>query len=161
MRSYLLALAPSDAAHLAFIGATQGKGRSQTTLAVEPVTGIPGVPSTLSLYEVALARPVGGGESATIEVVSVHTGAEVPYPAEITQSEEQLVLYEGSVHLVSPYATSSESTKVVLPTSLVKAYTKAEPVKKAGTEITYGPYSDVAPLSTEELRVGHTASSLY
>lgn len=154
VRSYLVALAPSDGAHLAFVGATQGKGRSQATLQVAPVSGTPGAPPGVTMYEVTLARPVAGGESGSLEVVTVHTGAEVPHPAEITQSEEQLVVYEGSVHLVSPYPTASQSSKVLLPTSLVKAYTKAEPVRKAATEITYGPYANVAPFTVEELKVG-------
>ena len=71
---------------------------------------------------------------------------------EITQREKQLVLFTGNHYVYSPYKVKSQTTKVQLPSSVVESYTKTlKPVAHSDATITYGPYANVEPFSSEEV----------
>lgn len=53
------------------------------------------------------------------QVESVYTDVLSPYPKEITQKEEQAVVYESSMFAPSPYKTSKQSTTIKLASSEV------------------------------------------
>ena len=50
----------------------------------------------VALYAVSLAKAVGKGEAASLEVVAVLTHALRPFPQTRTQRERQLVVFEDS-----------------------------------------------------------------
>ena len=54
--------------------------------------------------------------------------------------------------MYSPYKVKSQTTKVQLPSSVVESYTKTlKPVAHSDATITYGPYANVEPFSSEEV----------
>lgn len=83
--------------------------------------------------------------SATLKVQAVFTNILEPYPAEITQSENQLVRLKGNHYFYSPYKTVSQKSVVKLASSTIESYSKLSPVSPRGSAIHYGPYQDVAP----------------
>lgn len=87
-------------------------------------------------------------------VVSVFTKLLEPYPAEITQSERQLVRYQGLQATLSPYLTKTITTKIVLPNgSRLESFTKASKMTTGSNRLTYGPFKDIQPNGAEALMV--------
>ena len=77
------------------------------------------------------------------------------FPAQVTQKENQLVMFTGNHYLYSPYKVKTQTTKVALTTDKApESYSKnLKPTSLSGNTITYGPYKDVAALSAEDLQV--------
>ena len=64
------------------------------------------------------------------------------------------MLFKGNHYVYSPYKIKSQTTKVLLPSSIVESYTKTlKPVAHSDATITYGPYANVEPFSSEEVRI--------
>lgn len=83
-------------------------------------------------------------ESApTLKVVSVFTSALEPYPAEITQNENQYVRYTDSHYFYSPYKTETQKTTFKLASSSIESFTKLAPFNTKGSSIIFGSYKDV------------------
>jgi oligosaccharyltransferase complex subunit alpha (ribophorin I) len=82
-----------------------------------------------------------------LKVEAVFTDMLEPYPAEITQSETQMVRFTDSHYFLSPYQTETQKTTVKLASSGIESFTKLMPHAAKGAAITFGPYKDIAPLS--------------
>lgn len=77
----------------------------------------------------------------TVDVDSSYAHALTPYPAEITQSQKQQVLYNGNVYFFSPYSTKSQTTTVTTTNTAIESYSKSpKPVSQTDRTVTYGPY---------------------
>lgn len=81
--------------------------------------------------------------SATLKVVSVFTGLMEPYPAEISQLENQFVRIKNSHYFFSPYITETQKTTIKLASSSIESYTKLSPFSAKGSSLVFGPYKDV------------------
>ena len=104
--------------------------------------------SNRKFYRVALLKPLKPGDKQTLSVDITATHMLEPHPAEIWQSERQLVRFFGSAHLFSPYSTESASLSLQLSSANVVAYSRQpEPVDKRETAINYGPYKELPPYS--------------
>jgi len=69
---------------------------------------------------------------------------------EISQSQNQLVVYRGNHVFYSAYKTVKQTTTVDLPSSTVESYTKYGNPSKDGSSIKYGDakeFDNVAPFS--------------
>ncbi|XVF83199.1 hypothetical protein PTKIN_Ptkin16aG0114800 [Pterospermum kingtungense] len=152
----LLAFPPAQVDHLATVEALATKGkRKKTTLArleVKP-TEIPDAPNGTKYFTIYLANPLNSGESATIEVLYILTHSLEPFPAEIGQSESQLVFYRDGAFILSPYHIKQQTTFIKTPSTKVESFTRVEPTSRAGTEIKYGPYEDRPPYSFSPILV--------
>ncbi|MBA0808913.1 hypothetical protein Gohar_024613, partial [Gossypium harknessii] len=146
----LLSFPPTQADHLATVEALVTKGkRKKTTLVrldVKP-TELPDAPNDAKYFTIYLANPLKSGESTTIEVLYLLTHSQEPFPAEIAQSESQLVYYRDSALILSPYHIKQQTTFIKTPSTKVESFTRVEPSNRAGTEIKYGPYEDHPPYS--------------
>lgn len=115
-------------------------------LDVKPVE-IAGAPNGAKHFSISLLNPLSNGENATFEVLYELTRALEPFPAEISQSESQMVYYRDSALILSPYHIKQQTTFLRTPTSKVESFTRVESTNRAGTELRYGPYSDRGPYS--------------
>jgi len=135
---YTIKIEPSHRDRLAFIEASVG---GQNLNILEKPDG---------LFEVNL-----GGQSTKAQplvVLSVFTKLLQPYPAEISQSERQLVRYRGFQTTLSPYLTKTITTRIKLPqSSRLESFTKASKMTTSSSKITYGPFKDVQPNEAEPL----------
>lgn len=106
----------------------------------------------LGLYEMDLL-----GQDATkhpIIITSVYTKLSEPYPAEISQSERQLVRYTGLQTSLSPYLTKTITTRIKLPSSSrLESFTKATKMTTGTNKLIYGPFKDVQANQAEPLVV--------
>ena len=69
----------------------------------------------------------------------------------IAQKEKQLVRLTGNLYTFLPYPVTTQSTRVNLASSNVESYTKVKPVSLSDSTISYGPYSNIAPLTAAEM----------
>lgn len=67
-----------------------------------------------------------------------------PYPAEITQLENQYVRLDGNHYFLSPYETSTQKTVFKLASSNIESFSKLSPFSTRGSNIHFGPYKDIS-----------------
>lgn len=91
--------------------------------------------------------------SVNLKLTAVFTDALEPYPAEIKQSEKQLVRFSESHYILTPYHTESQKTVVKLASSTIESYSKLDPTSQRGSSITYGPYKNIEALSVSPFTV--------
>ena len=66
------------------------------------------------------------------------------------------MLYTGNHYVYSPYKVKAQTTKVQLPSSVLESYSKTlKPVAHSDATVTYGPYANVEPFSSEEVCNGN------
>ena len=108
-------------------------------------------------------NPVAAGSvSPQIEVLAVFTKLLKPHPAEIDQSEKQLVVYDGSHYFFSPYQTLTQTTKVKIPVaSQIESYSKLKPNAQSANTIDFGPYENIAPKSYSKLLIHYENNSPF
>lgn len=136
---YIIKIAPSHRERLAYIDAT---------LNGQPIDL---VAKTDGSYEANLAEK---SLKQPLIVTSVYTKLLKPYPAEIKQSDRQLVKYEGLQSTLSPYLTKTITTRIKLPqSSRLESFTKASKMTTGSNKITYGPFKDVEPDQAEPLTI--------
>lgn len=146
----LLAFPPTEVDRLALVKAavTAGKRKKKTYLPLDvKQTEVPDGPNGAKFFSLSLVNPLGKGETATLEVLYVLTHSLEPFPAEISQSESQLVYYRDSALLLSPYYIKQQTTFIKTSSTKVESFTQVESTNRAGTELKYGPYKDRAPYS--------------
>ncbi|XP_021295606.1 dolichyl-diphosphooligosaccharide--protein glycosyltransferase subunit 1B [Herrania umbratica] len=152
----VLAFPPSQVDHLATVEALATKGKRKKTtfvrLEVKP-TELPDAPNDTKYFTIYLANPLNSGESITLEVLYMLTHSLEPFPAEIGQSESQLVYYRDSALVLSPYHIKQQTTFIKTPSTKVESFARVEPTNRAGTEIKYGPYEDRTPYSFSPILV--------
>jgi len=139
----LLAFPPTQVDRLAVVkaAATVGKRKKKSYLPLDVN------PNGTKYFSISLLNPLGTGESATLEVLYILTHSLEPFPAEISQSESQLVYYRDSAIILSPYHIKQQTTFFKTPSTKLESFTKVEPTNRAGTELKYGPYENHPPYS--------------
>jgi len=152
----LLAFPPTQVDHLSLLKAavTVGKRKKKSYLPLEVnPTELPDAPNGTKYFSVSLLNPLSTGETATIEVLYILTHSLEPFPAEISQSESQLVYYRDSAIILSPYDIKQQTTFFKTPSTKLESFTKVEPTNRAGTELKYGPYENRPPHSFSPILV--------
>lgn len=147
---FLFALEPDTKDHLAFINAYATEdGKIAQKISQVQVSEH----REKSFYKVTLRKPLDPGKQAIVEIETVFTNLLSPYPSHITQSEKQLILYNGNHYFYSPYQTLLQLTTVQLSSNSVESYTKLKPVSHSENTITYGPYNNIAPFTDNKMTV--------
>lgn len=149
---FLFSLPKEAATHLAYLEASKGnKGEEKLK---SGKTSVKGGSGDVSFYKVELGKPLGAGDKTTVTLSAVFTHSLSPYPTHISQAEQQYVVYEGNLYVLSPYAVKTQKTVVKLGPGTVNSFTKdKQPVKNDGGTLTYGPYENVAPFAEHGLRL--------
>jgi len=147
VKSFLLPLTKAEKEHLSYVNAQVGGSSlklTETAVAEQP---------DLSFFKVDLKDALQAGKTVNVEVelVLIHTLA--PYPEKIQQGEKQLVRYSGNHYALSPYATTSQTTTVALPSPNIESYSRLKPTQATDNSITYGPYEAVPALAVDPMTV--------
>ncbi|OAY67342.1 Dolichyl-diphosphooligosaccharide--protein glycosyltransferase subunit 1B [Ananas comosus] len=146
----LLAFPPTEAEHLAILKASTAEGRRKKKTYV-PLTVNPAelhdTPNDARLFSISLRSPLKVGETTVLEVFYIVTHSLEPFPAEISQSEAQLVYYRDSAILLSPYHVVGQVTYIKTPSNKVESFTRVDPTSRSDTELKYGVYNDRPPYS--------------
>lgn len=104
-------------------------------------TRMPDAGDGLAHYDVQVP---GGMVEATFQVFATFAGALKPLPAEIAQSENQLVQYFDSHTVPSLYPTTTQTSTFTVGISHIESFTKTNPYAMAGQDLSFGPFPDVA-----------------
>ncbi|CAM9411265.1 unnamed protein product [Discosporangium mesarthrocarpum] len=137
-QTYSFGLPAGSHDHLAFLSATVNSGNVDPERRPEEDAG------GLAMYAVDTR---GGGDKVEVVVLAVYTDVLEPFPKEITQLEDQMVVYRGKLLVGSPYLTTSQKTTVRLASTKVAEFTEVPGLSSVkGDKVFYGPFKDVQPL---------------
>lgn len=139
-KEYQIAFPDIQAKQLAFLSVTK-KGKLIKTTA--PVSA-----NNFTYYSVPVSE-----SNVALKVVAVFTDILVPFPAEIGQHDNQMVLFSNSHFFCSPYTTQSQKTTLKLSSSQIESYTKLDPQSARGSTIVFGPYKEIAPMEISPMSV--------
>jgi oligosaccharyltransferase complex subunit alpha (ribophorin I) len=140
--SYEFLVPENEREHLSFISA---KDSAKKELKLTETKSANGVTFTMTL--------AGGQANPVVYIETVFSKYLQPHPSAITQADKQLVRYFGNVYFYSPYKTLTQKTTVHLASRNVESFTQLKPSSQSDTQLNYGPYENVAPLTKEELVV--------
>lgn len=152
----LISFTPTEVEHLSIVKAMRAEGKRKkkvyASLSVQ-ASDLTATPNAGRLYSVQLSTPLKPGEKTTLEVLYVLTHSLEPFPAEISQSESQLVYYRDSAVLLSPYHVMEQVTYIKLPSNRIESFTRVDPTSRSGTELKYGTYSNQMPNTYQPILV--------
>ncbi|CAF1096714.1 unnamed protein product [Rotaria sordida] len=150
IRSYDYYVEPQHVNNVAWVGANV-KGKDNDDQAGLPIKQEAIDKTKGAVYRIELPNDLRAGQTITLEIEVVHAHALRMYPAEVTQTERQLVLYKTNAYYYSSYTTQTQKTVVTLPTDRAESYTQTpKPVAKNEQTITYGPYENIAPFTRND-----------
>jgi oligosaccharyltransferase complex subunit alpha (ribophorin I) len=137
-KKYQFALFEDQSKHLSYINVKCGKVECE----IQPSK----VKDAIQFYDVTFAENIPKGQAGIVKVTAYYTHVLVPFPEEITQQEDQLVVYEDSHLVLSSYQTTTQTTKLKLASNRVENFTPIEPLNRKGSSLSYGPFENVQPL---------------
>ncbi|KAF4532123.1 hypothetical protein B566_EDAN004129 [Ephemera danica] len=154
-RSFLVVVDPKIKKTLSYIGAQTGNVKLRVSEV--KVDGH----ADKSFWRVDLRDDLPAGKSVSVEVDFVLGHELKPHPAQISQREKQLVLYEGNLYFFSPYTTVKQKKTFTVTSHTVESYTQISPVAHSDNTITYGPYENIAPFTLEKVSIHYENNSPF
>jgi hypothetical protein len=90
-----------------------------------PQVATTGSPEGVHCVSVSLAKPVPSGDVGTVLATGYYTQVLTPFPEEVVQGENQLMLFVDNLYALSPYLVSSQNTEVRCWLSLQRSWHSA------------------------------------
>ncbi|TKY88434.1 hypothetical protein EX895_002786 [Sporisorium graminicola] len=125
------------------------KGGARPVLALEPQGAVDGDANKSFLYKAEIPTDVLGADGASLTLETTLSHVTVPLPSTVKQTEPQLFLWTGDAAIRSPYTTVSGKIKVKAASPKIVEFTPQD-ATKSGSIVTFGPFSNVAPLATAQ-----------
>jgi len=113
------------------------------------------------LYTFKLESSLAKDASVSLVVEMVFSHTLEPFPAKITQSEKQQVVFKGNTYIFSPYLVKEQKTTVKLPSSTIESYSRLKPSSSNDKVISYGPYKEAKPFKKHEMRIHYENNSPF
>lgn len=144
---YQVALMNEQEKHLSMIHARCNKKNCHVKKSPASPTH---TPRGFVLYDVVMTKgaTVAKGEEGRIQLTAHYTHSLSPYPAEVTQKDQQYAEYYDAHLWPSPYTTDTQTTTLKCPSKDILSYSEQNPVKKSATKVTYGPYTQTKPYAS-------------
>lgn len=124
-------------------------------------TSVPDHSTEGSYYSVKLQSPLAAGKSVTVVLSTVLSHSLTPHPAEIGQSEKQLVIFKDSHYVFSPYLVKKQTTTVKLSSSTIESFSKLKPSSSSESTISYGPYKEISAFKKSEMKIHYENNSPF
>eukprot|EP01091_Cochliopodium_minus_P012972 TRINITY_DN4064_c0_g1_i2.p1 TRINITY_DN4064_c0_g1~~TRINITY_DN4064_c0_g1_i2.p1 ORF type:complete len:432 (-),score=127.53 TRINITY_DN4064_c0_g1_i2:632-1888(-) len=142
----------SQEGSLSFISAETDNGQKLTLNKLEGTFNEKG--NSYDNYEIQLDSSVEPKKTKKIKVVLVFVETMSPFPKQIYQDENQLVVYQGNAYVFSLYATDQQKTIFHLASDRVESYSKEpKPVVHSGKTITFGNYNSLPKFSFTSIKL--------
>jgi oligosaccharyltransferase complex subunit alpha (ribophorin I) len=141
---YRLVFPQNWAEHLSFLSVTS---KEKSLKVFPPVSAENYTSWTIDLTSIV------SGSTAAFKIQAAFSSLLIPYPAEITQLENQLVLLHTSHYFLSPYTTQTQKTVVKLASTTIESFTKIAAHSVRGSSIHFGPFKDIAPFQFSPLAI--------
>ncbi|KAG0553504.1 hypothetical protein KC19_12G016600 [Ceratodon purpureus] len=147
---FKLALSAAQAERLAFIEVViKGKGKNAAVVGL-PVVDV-AQEGSVTLYTLALPKALNQKETATFESYVALTHQLKPFPEEVTQADAQLVKYDDSAYILSPYPIKTQTAYFKVSSPRIESFTKVGTTKVVDTEVRYGPYENIEALKSKPI----------
>lgn len=144
LKTYLIALDQKHSEHLAYIDVTLSSLPLKVQKAGATIAANGFITTVFKVDLGSKQLPAGETLKQPLVVTMVFTHLLQNYPKEIAQNERQFVKYHGHQHVLSPYITKTQTTKVKLPEgSRLESFSKATKQTTGSGRLTYGPFKDV------------------
>uniref|UniRef100_H2Z4F8 Dolichyl-diphosphooligosaccharide--protein glycosyltransferase subunit 1 n=1 Tax=Ciona savignyi TaxID=51511 RepID=H2Z4F8_CIOSA len=140
---------PSHIKELAYISISKS-GEDDVFFKLEEKSGEKGT------FTVSLPQPLASKSTVTFIAEEIYSSALSPFPKEITQSQNQLLIFRGNHFYYSPYLSETQTTSVELPSSTIETYTKFGNPSLEDTTIKYGDnkeFENVPAMSQSAMKV--------
>ena len=142
---FFIAIEPRFAEHLSFVSFMKEGVEEE----YYPITEL-----NEKMYITAhLEKAVAPKATAKFVIYEVYRGLLQPYPKEIKQADNQLVITTQNAHMYSPYKAKTQTTVVKLASPKINSYTKMDPYHINDKEIEYGPFDNVPAFSVSDVTV--------
>jgi oligosaccharyltransferase complex subunit alpha (ribophorin I) len=146
-------ISKSENNHLSYIIATEGNDKSLQISQLD----VPLENADYVYYKIALNSALKKGSTVEFKIEYVLTEFYKLYPAEISQSESQFVLWKGSSNYISVYSIESDETKVKVGSGKIISHTGT----KSGNSIVFGPTKNIAPFTNNEVSIHYENNSPF
>lgn len=158
--SYLLSIPSSKSSKLSYAEGSYsvGKSKDKKNLISRPVKIQSSemksfnVEEKTTFVEFQFPSSVAPGESVTLTLLVIFTTTQKPFPEQIQQADNQLVLWQDSKVFFSPYATENQNTIIKLASSQVESYTK-KGGKVRGDEVAYSDVKSTAAFTFTPIQI--------
>ena len=156
---FVHAMSAEEAKRLSWMVAFEtGKESSKFRLSRVKVKG---APDDLVFHKVEFLNLLSPDALIKITVDYAVTQQLALHPKEITQTENQLVIYYGFANVPSAYPVVKETCAYKIGSTKPMDYTKVEPSKFAGDKVTYGPYESSQPYAKKYISIHYENNSPF
>jgi len=100
--------------------------------------------ANLTYFAVQFPTPIQPSASTSFTVFMAFTRTLTPLPSHKLQDDNQLVMYQDSVYVLSPYPSSQQRSTFKLQSSHIESYTRKH-ASIASDSIEYGPFTETLP----------------
>lgn len=102
------------------------------------------------VMQITLPQALSPGATIRLKIMTVYSHAIHPYPRQIGQADKQLVQFTASgAYYLSAYPTLTQTLTITLPSGAnIESFSRVKPVAADGSQIVYGPYTDVKPFTS-------------
>jgi len=138
---------------LAFFKAVDEEGNELQVTEVDSIDLDEEAASEFFYLSIQFYSPLHSDSLVQLTITLVFTHVLQLIPAEITQKENQYVIYEGNRFADSVYFTQRQHTKLNVASETIKSYTKDGHETLTGKKIKYGTYEDVPAFTVKSLMV--------
>ncbi|PRT53545.1 Dolichyl-diphosphooligosaccharide--protein glycosyltransferase subunit 1 [Wickerhamiella sorbophila] len=149
VREYFLPLTYEDASKLAALEAEDDVG----SLRINEVDSLHD--GSNAYFSVNLRQPVAPGEEIEFTVGRAFIAKTQPYPRKAEQSEQQLLVYNGSRTILSPYKSQKQTLTIKTVTQNIydveKDNRQTAKSQQLGGLATFGPFNNVKPFTRTPL----------
>jgi len=161
LSTYYFPIPDEKRSNLAYFKATSQDGHSLNPTIVDTFPVKKGTANFEQLQEASknffflqltFENEIDSEELTQITVTLVYAHVLRMLPAEITQKENQYVVYKGNRYADSCYVTKKQHTKINVASETIKSYTKDGHENVSGKKMKYGTYSNIAPFGYGKLR---------
>lgn len=137
-----------ESEHLSYISAHEVNNKIKLRISEQAVE-IHG----FKVYKAELLHRIAKNGEVMLNIEYRLTGLLIPFPAKITQKENQFVVYHGDAHYASAYPVMSEKTVVRIGSGKTLSFTQVAPTSQESERIIYGPYKEQPAFGSKPIKL--------
>ncbi|KAJ1346200.1 hypothetical protein KIN20_000930 [Parelaphostrongylus tenuis] len=149
-------ISKEESGHLSYIFAEETKNKVKLKISEQP-----GEKQGYRVYKVELLNRIPQNGEVKLKTEYRFTGLLTPFPAKITQKENQFVVYHGDAHYPSVYPIMSEKTIVKIGSGKTLSATEVSPTNRENERVIYGPYKDQPAFTSEPIKIHYENNSPF
>uniref|UniRef100_A0A0K0CXY1 Dolichyl-diphosphooligosaccharide--protein glycosyltransferase subunit 1 n=1 Tax=Angiostrongylus cantonensis TaxID=6313 RepID=A0A0K0CXY1_ANGCA len=151
-----IVISKKESGHLSYISAEELKNKIKLQILEQPKET-----HGYKIYKVELLNRIPKNSEVKLKIEYRLTGLLTPFPAKITQKENQFVVYHGDAHYASAYPVMNEKTIVKTGSGKTLSVTEVAPTNRENERVIYGPYKDQPAFRSEPIKIHYENNSPF